>query len=140
MSTIQKRIRDQVVTLLTAASGLPAESIYRAPRRDVPVESLPALLIYSHGDRPVSQEDDHQGVHERIYTLRVEIRVAARVEEDATDDLAVSVRRALLTDDSLGKLANRAIWESQQWDGVENETPESGTALDFSFYYFWSPE
>jgi len=140
MSTLQKQIRDQVVTLLTAATGLPAGSIYRSPRRDIPADTLPAILIYSHGDRPVNADEDHQDTHERTYTLRVEIRVQGRVEEDATDDLAVQVRRAILADDTLGQLTIRGLWESQQWDGVENDLPESGTALDFTFHYFWSPE
>jgi len=140
MTTLQKQIRNQVFDLVLAQAGLPAESLYRSPRRDIPAVDLPAILIYSHGDRPVNADDDHQQIHERVYTLRIEIRVAARVEEDATDDLAVKVRRAILTDDSLGQLVNRTQWEQQQWDGVENDIPESGTALDFAFHYFWSPE
>lgn len=140
MSTLQKQIRDRALTLIQTATGLPALSLYRAPRRDIDAGDLPAILIYSHADHPVNSEDDQQRSHERAYTLRVEIRVAARIEDDATDLLASQVRHALLSDDTLGGLVWRTTWDQQQWDGVENQTPESGTALDFSFFYRYDPE
>lgn len=140
MSTIQKLIRQQVVDRCLAATALPSGSIYLSPRRDIPAEDLPALLIYSDSDVPVNQDDDQQQTHERAYTIIVGICVPARVEEDATDALAVQVRRALLSDDTLGQLVIRTLWSRQQWDGVENEIPESSTALSFTFHYFYQPE
>jgi hypothetical protein len=140
MSTLQKQIRDQVVTRVMTVTGLAAGSVYRAPRRDIPASDLPAVLIYSHGDNPVNAEDNQQYPHERAYTVRVELRVAARVEDDATDAMAAQIRHAILPDDTLGGLVMRTIWAQQQWDGVENDIPESGTALDFTFHYLYQPE
>jgi hypothetical protein len=141
MSTLQKQIRDLVLTKVQATTGFTDANSYRAPRRDIPAVDLPALLIYSHNDRPIDADVDQRFPHERAYTLRVELRVKERVEDDATDLLASQVRRALLTtDDTLGGLVMRTIWDQQQWDGVENDIPESGTALDFTFHYVFQPE
>lgn len=140
MSTLQKAIRDQAVTRIQAATGLPLGSIYRAPRRDIDAAALPAILIYSHGDRAANLDDNQQFPHERMYTLRVEVRVQDRVEEDATDLLASQIRHALLPEDTLGGLVIRTLWEMQQWDGVENDEPLSGCALDFIFHYLYEPE
>lgn len=140
MSTVQKAIRDQVVTRIQVATGLPLGSIYRAPRRDIAAADLPAVLIYSHGDKAANLDDNQQFPHERMYTLRVEVRAQGRVEEDATDNLATQIRHALLTEDTLAGLVIRTLWEQQQWDGVENDVPESGTALDFTFHYLYQPE
>lgn len=140
MSTRQKQIRDLVLAAIQTATSLTSESIFRAPRRDIPTELLPAVLIYSHSDVPVDPMADQRYPHERAYTLRVELRVAERVEDDATDALAADVRRAVLTDDTLGGVAMHTSWANQQWDGVENEIPESGTALDFTFHYVYEPE
>jgi hypothetical protein len=54
--------------------------------------------------------------------------------------MAAQVRHAILPDDTLGGLVMRTIWAQQQWDGVENDIPESGTALDFTFHYLYQPE
>jgi len=140
MSTLQKQIRTRVAALLATASGLPTASIFQSSRRDIPVSLLPALLVYSHADKPVDTEEDHSKPHQRIYTLRIEARVADRPEEDATDTLCIAIRKAILQDDSLAQLVIRTSWDLQQWDGVEEATPVSGSALDFNFHYFWSPE
>lgn len=140
MSTLQKQIRDRVVQLVQTATLLPLSSIYRAPRRDIDAADLPAVLVYSHSDHPLSGDDDHQRQHERLYVLRIEARVATRVEDDATDLLASQIRKALLADDTLAGLVYRITWDQQQWDGVEEQVPESGTALDFSFHYLYQPE
>ena len=140
MSTLQKQLRDHVTTLLATATGLPSGSIFSSPRRDIPVELLPALLIYSHADKPMDEEEDHSKEHQRIYTLRVEARVSDRPEEDATDTLSIAIRKAILQDDTLATLVIRTTWALQQWDGVEEKAPVSGSAQDFNFHYFWRPE
>lgn len=140
MSTLQKAIRDQVVNLIQTATGLPTGSIYRSPRRDIAATDLPAVLVYSHGDKAANLDDNQQYPHERMYTLRVEVRVQGRVEEDVTDPLATQIRHALLAEDTLGGLVIRTLWEQQIWDGVEEDIPESGTALDFTFHYLYQPE
>lgn len=142
MSSVQAQIRAAAQPLLLAATALPAGSYYKAPRFNIPESALPALLVYSHGDKPLSPDDDEMLPHERVYTLRVEIRVQERPEDDATDALATAVRRALLKDDSLGLggVVRRVVWIDQQWAGVEEDNPISGTALDFNVHYLWSPE
>jgi len=137
----QALIRAAVRPRLLAASGLPETALYNAPRRPIPGEDLPALCLFSHGDRPVDPDDDFMQSHERVYTLRVEIRVEERPEDDATDALAMAVRRAFTGDDSLGlPFVRRVAWIGQQWDGAEDENPLGGTALDFNVHYLWSPE
>jgi hypothetical protein len=138
MSTIQKQIRDAVMVRLQTIPGV--TTFFRSPRRVIGEQELPALCLYSHNDKPLSDDDDHQQAHQRVYTLRVEIRAQGRPEEDATDDLCIAVRRALLQDDSLGQLVNRITWGDQQWDGSEDENPLAGTALDFNVFYLWRPE
>ena len=140
MSTMQKQIRDAVVALVTTASGLPTTSIFRAPRREIPVSCMPAIAIYSKNDTPENVDADQMQPHVRIYTITVEIRASARPEEDATDALAIAIRRALLAEDSLGGPALRTIWTNQIWDGAEDENPLAGTALDFAIHYRWRPE
>lgn len=137
MSSQQKQIRDAAVVLLSTISGV---TVFRAPRREIGESELPALAVYSVGDRPESESAGGIDPHRRVYTLRVEIRVKARVEDDATDDLAMAVRRVLLPSD-LGDPANRCIdWTEQVWDGDEGEWPISGTCLDFAVSYLWRPE
>ena len=59
------------------------------------------------------------------------------------------MRQALLQDETfqgnfpdtaLDGLAIRITWMDQQWDGVEEETPISGTVLDFNVHYVSTPE
>lgn len=138
MSSKQKAIRDALAAMLTPL--VPAGNFFRAVRRDLGPGELPALTLWSREDRPVSDEDDHQAPHQRTYTLRVEIRVAALTEDDSTDALACAVRSAVLADDRLGGLVYRTTWSSQAWDGDEGDPPIAGTALDFSVYYLWEPE
>jgi len=147
MSTHQKQIRDAVKALLVTATGMQMATstptpgcIYPSARRDIPDELLPAILVYSHADKPVDPDEDHSKSHQRIYTLRVEARVADRPEEDATDALCIAIRKAVLQDDTQAQLIIRTTWDLQQWDGVEQVVPVSGSALDFNFHYFWSPE
>jgi len=137
MSSQQRTIRNAVVTLLEAIPGV---HVFRSPRFEIAEAELPALAVFSHGDRPEDQDDDHQKSHRRTYTLRVEIRAKGRPEEDATDDLAVAVRKAILADDSLGGLVHRITWAEQAWDGDEGEFPLAGTYLDFNVFYLWRPE
>ncbi len=139
--SVQAQIRAAVQPLLLAATGVPESSYFKAPRRNLGAAELPALCVFSHADKPVDPDSDAMQSHERVYTLRVEIRVLDRPEDDATDALAMQVRRALLADDSLGGLARRITWTDQQWAGAEDqEDPLSGTALDFNVHYLWSPE
>ena len=139
MSTTQKLLRDAVVSAVQAA--LPGVSIFRAPRRELAGTELPAVCIFGQHDRPQNaDEDDHAKAHPRAYTTRVEIRAKGLVEDDATDDLAVVVRRAVLSDDTLGGLCYRTTWSEQLWDGDDGDPPLSGTALEFSHFYLWRPE
>lgn len=146
MSTQQKAIRDAIFTRLTAQ--LPVGTLtFRAPRRslDDTEIGLGVVCVFSHGDRPANQGDDHSGRHERIYTVRIECIANGRPEEDTTDTLAIAVRRALLTDDSLtdvGALAltRRITWNGQIWSGDEGDPVQALTGLDFDCYYTWSPE
>jgi hypothetical protein len=134
--TLQKSVRDFIVSALQAA-GL---TVFRAPRFELGEENLPAVAVYSRGDRPENPDDDHQKAHARVYTVRVECRAKGSPEEDATDDLAVKVRRSILADDTLGGLVNRTTWSEQVWDGDEGEYPLAGTVLEFSAFYLWRPE
>jgi len=145
MSTQQKAIRDAIFARLTAQ--MPGSNIYRSPRWSIDDSKIApgTLCLFSHGDRPATSEDDHSGRHERIYTVRIECIANGRPEEDATDGLAIAVRRALLTDDSLtdsGALAltRRITWNGQVWSGDEGEPVQALTGLDFDCYYLWSPE
>lgn len=140
--TIQKQIRDIVAARIQAA--LPTVTVFRSLRREAAGDELPAVFLYSNGDSPSDSDADHAGAHERIYTLRVEVRIEERNEEDATDAMAVAIRSAILPDDAdgrtLGGLVRRTTWEGQKWAGEEGDKPLSGTALDFAFHYLWRPE
>lgn len=139
MTTTQRKIRDVVASRIQAA--LPAAHFFRSPHRDLAEAELPAVCLWGITDRPsAGDEDDHQGPHERVYTVRTEILAAGRGDDDATDDLAVEVRRAVLADDTLGGLVNRTTWAEQTWDGSEGEFPLSGTLLNFNVFYLWRPE
>lgn len=141
MTTTQRKIRDAFATKIQAA--LPAVFFFRAPRRNLSEKELPAVCLFSHGDRPASEDDDHQQPHERVYTLRVEIRAITLPEEDGTDPLAIAVRQAILADDSLGLTTvgvHRVTWAEQAWDGDDGDPQLGGTYLDFNCYYTWRPE
>lgn len=138
MSTIQKLIRDAIVSAIT--TQVPTVTVFRAPRREIAESELPCVCVFSTSDRPLSSDDDHAEAHQRVYTVRVEVRALGRPEEDATDTLAVAIRKAVLTDDTLGRNAYRTTWDAQAWDGSEDENPLAGTALDFACHYFWRPE
>lgn len=138
--SIQAQVRAAAKPRLLAATGIPEASYFPSPRRNLSSKELPALCVFSHADKPLNPDDDETQPHERVYTLRVEIRVQDRPEDDATDLLAMQVRRAFLADDSLGGLVRRIGWSDQQWAGAEEENPLSGTALDFNVHYLWLPE
>lgn len=135
--TLQKDIRDFVAARLAL---IPSCTVFLAPRREIGQGELPALCLYSGTDQAASEDDDHARQHERVYTLRVEIRASGRPEEDATDSLAQAVRRAILTDDTFGSLVYRTTWSSQAWDGDEADYPLAGTILEFRVHYLWRPE
>ena len=128
-----KLIRDYFWAAIHTTTGLDP---LKSPRYKVPVESLPAIAIYGSTDKIQSADGQPQ---ERIYTVAVDISAVGRVEDDSTDALAQQVRTAILSDDSLGGLAIRTVWASQEWGGVEGEKPTSGTLLLFDVYY-WSAE
>ena len=138
MSTIQKQIRDAVMARLQTIPGV--TTFFRSCHRVVGEQELPAVFLYSHNDRAVNERDNQQEPHERAYTVRVEIRLEGRPEEDVTDDLCIAVRRALLQDVTLNGLVNRIVWTDQAWDGTEDENALAGSALDFSIFYLWKPE
>lgn len=139
MSTVQKLLRNALVSRIQTA--LPAVTIFRAPRRELADTELPAVCIFGQHDRPQNaDEDDHSKAHARVYTVRVEIRAKGLVEDDTTDVLAVAVRGAVLTEDTLGGLCDRTTWGEQLWDGDEGDPPLSGTALEFNHFYLWRPE
>ena len=138
MSSIQFQIRAAVRPALQAATGLEP---LNSPRQNLATKQLPALILFSHGDKPLDANEDHSRQHPRVYTLRVEIRVQDRPEDDATDDLAVLVRTTILQGGTFGVPAVREVfWLDQQWAGAEGDVPLVGTALDFNFVYLWSPE
>jgi hypothetical protein len=132
----QKAIRDYFWTAIKAATNLPDESIYRSPRFQIPVVTLPAIAIYGHSDTLI---DPNGNLQERIYTVAVDITCVGRIEDDTTDELAGKVRAALIGDnlDDLSGLAMRTVWKSQEWGGREQDRPVSGTILLFDVYY-WS--
>lgn len=148
MTTQRAAMLNKVKARLQAA--LPGTTLLLvSPRYEVPAEQLPAVLLFSRGDRPEGEKYNPTVAHPRVYTIQVEIRVRAREEEAATDDLAVTIRRALLLDETakgllpdtaLDGLARRVVWADQQWDGVETEVPISGTRLEFDIHYVWQPE
>jgi len=138
--SLQKDIRDAIRPLVVAAAGIPDTSYFAAPRKDLADALMPLVAVYSTGDVPADPSDDHSRTHQRIYTLQVEIRCSGREEEDTTDELAIAIRRAILSDDTLGGLALRTTWVNQGWDGQDGDPPYSATGLQFSFHYFWSPE
>jgi hypothetical protein len=147
MSTQQKVIRDAIVARLTTQlTGLVApEHIFRSPERDLADSEIPAVCVFSHSDRPANSDDNTDSQHRRIYTVRIEVVSNGRPQEDATDDLAIAVRRALLSDDSLPSAswvpAAWAIsWSGQIWSGSEGEQVQALTALDFDVFYLWRPE
>lgn len=147
MSTQQKVIRDAIIARLTTElAGLVVEEhIFRSPERDLADKEIPAVCVFSHGDRPVNPDDDHAHEHRRIYTVRVEAVAEGRPQEDATDPLAKAIRKALLSDDRLhsvsGEPASWAItWAGQIWGGYEGEKVQALTALDFDVLYLWRPE
>ena len=137
---IQRQIRDAVQARIQAA--LPAVTIFRSPRGIIPESALPAVAIYSESDRATEEDSDQARVHERVYTLRTELRVAALPEDDATEDLAQALIRAVMSESDSGPmdgLVHRLTWGEQAWDGDEADSPLGGTTLDFSFHYLWRP-
>jgi len=142
MSTQQKAIRDAIVARLTTElAGLVApEHIFRSPERDLADNEIPAICIFSHQDRPVDEEDDQRFPHQRVYTLRVEVVAKGRPQEDAADDLASHVRKAVLAEDTLGGLCVRITWVGQLWSGFEGEIVQALSGLDLNCYYLFRPE
>lgn len=142
MSTQQKLIRTEFKNRIVAQ--LPGVNVLWAVRRELAESEFPAVNLFPGGDRPESNDDDHAKVHPRVYTIVAEITCLGRPEDDATDDLAVAVRKAVLPDDASGAvlsgMAKRITWTDQEWDGGEGDNPIAGTKLEFNVYYTWRPE
>ena len=146
MSSAQQQIRNAIMDRLRS---LPGVTVLQSPRLLLGADQLPAVCVYSLHDRPQDPQDNTTLRHPRIYTVRVEIRVQERSEEEATEALAAEVRKRLQADETLGGLlpdtaldglALQIAWADQQWDGSEDDSPLSGTALDFDITYLWNPE
>lgn len=134
MSLQQKAIREAFASRLQAALGATAK-VFRATRRELGQGELPAVIVYSVSDRPEDDEQSQRYAHSRAYTLRAEIRVEGRPEDDVTEGICDTIRAAVFQDDTLGGLCHRAAWTEQAWDGDEGEWPLAGTILDFTFHY-----
>ena len=139
MATVGSLIREAFRTRIIAATGLPDGSVLRSPRFHLDLEALPLISIYTHSDKPEEADQISSRRHGRVYTVAVEINVASRVEEDSTDDLAVAVRNAILSDSTLGGLCTYVVWASQEWGSKENAVAASASLLLFSCHYFWTP-
>ena len=139
MATLGSKIRAYFHSALVTATGLPDSKVLKSPRFHVEAVDLPIVSVYTHSDKPVDADAVSDRPHDRIYTVAVEINVAAREEEDATDALSIAVRSAILTDGTLGGLCSYTTWASQEWGSKENELAESATLLLFSCHYLWRP-
>ena len=137
MITLQQLIRYAMVGAIHETTGYVA---YLSPRTDLGVSLLPAICIYSHGDKATNEDSDSTRPHPRIYSVAVDYTGVGRSAEDSTDAMARLIRKALLSDSTQGGLAALTTWSTQEWGGTEGEVPLSGTVMIFSFLYMWRPE
>jgi len=137
MSTVQQLIRYAMVGAIFETTGYAS---YLSPRTDLPPALLPAICIYSHGDKAVNEEADSTRPHTRVYSVAVDYTGVGRPAEDSTDPMAILIRKALLEDGTQGRLVAQTTWGTQEWGGTEGEVPLSGTVMIFSFLYMWRPE
>lgn len=137
MTTVQKQIRSGLQAICEAA--LPAAHVLMAPRFELGKANLPAVCIFGHEDRPREADANTTQEHQRVYTVRVEICAEAAPEDDATDAMAVAIRRAALAENILWPIVDEIHWSAQMWAGNEGEDPMARTALDFDFTYLYDP-
>ena len=140
MTTIGSKIRSYFHTTIATATGLPAISILKSPRFQVGSADLPVVAIYTHSDRAEDPNQISDRRHSRVYTVAVEVAVEGRIEEDSTDALAALIRKAILTDGTLGSICTYTTWVSQEWGAKETQVAESATMMLFSCHYMWSPD
>lgn len=131
--TIQKQIRSGFQAII--AGALPLAHVLMAPRFELGKANLPAVCIFGHEDRPREADADTSNPHQRVYTVRVEICVEDAPEDDATDAMAVAIRRAVLAENVLWEIVDEIRWTGQMWAGNEGEDPMARTALDFDVIY-----
>lgn len=140
MSTKQAQIRNYVRAAIIAATGLPAEKVFRSVKSSIPVELMPCISIYSLGDSALSLDDDHQKIHTRQFSFVVDVMTSGSSSEDASDALAIKIRQAVLADDTFAQLVHRTTWTGQEWGVSEGSPTIAGTALTFTSTYEWDPD
>jgi hypothetical protein len=142
MSTLGAAVRAYFHARIVATTGLPDASVLTSPRWHTDAANLPVAAVYSLSDAPVDPSQVSDRPHDRILVLAVELDVAGRGEEDATDALATQVRQAILTDGTLGGLpgVHFTVWAKQEWGAKETRIPESATRLLFAVHYTWRPD
>ena len=140
MATIGSQIRAYFHAQIVAATGLASAKVLKSPRFTVDAKDLPLIAVYSHSDKPEDADQISSRTHGRIYTVAVEMDVQGRIEEDATDALAVQIRKAILSDGTLGGICTYTTWSSQEWGSKETAIAESASVMLFSCHYMWRQE
>lgn len=124
-----------------AALGLQPGQVHLLTSVQTPVESLPDVNVWTVEDRPREgeEETDSAGGQVRVLTFASAITVKSLDEAD-TDPFAVSFRRAILSDPTLGGLVLNTVWAGQEWGEGNTSAPTVSTKLTFRATYNWSPE
>lgn len=140
MEPTTRKILDYVRAQVLLETGLRVDQVHFLTSIDAALEDLPDLVLFSLVDKPVREEGtDSDGGQDHQFSFAVSISVASE-DERATDTLACQVRKSVLQDVTLGRLAFGTVWDVQEWGSGTGSSPTAMTKLTFTATYNWSPE
>jgi hypothetical protein len=135
-----RQILEYVRAQILLETGLTDDQVHFLTSIDTPVENLPDVVVFSLLDKPTREEGtDSDGSQEHQYSFGVTVSVKSEDEKD-TDLLACQVRKAVLQDVTLGRLAFGTVWDGQEWGSGNASAPTAMTKLTFTATYQWSQE
>lgn len=139
MTPITTQILAHVRAAIVAATGLPESQVYLDRGEDIDDDALPQVIVFAQNDDP--REDDGEnsdGVEDRGFQFGVSVAVRAG-EPSGTDELAVKVRKAVLSDRSLGNLVRWTSRGTQTWGRGAGSTPTQMTEQLFKSIFVFDP-
>lgn len=135
MASIQSRILDKVVTLLTAAApamAQPQPVAWRTRMDAFEQNQLPAWNVIPE-DGETDPANSYSNATAHIFRFCVRCSISANNEADkAADPLFTAAMPAILTDPTLGGLVNFTRYKSQKWE-MDGTGALDGVALVLTF-------
>jgi hypothetical protein len=137
---ITRQILNYARAAIIAETGLSESQVYLDMGEDVDDDALPQVILFAQSDDP--REDDGEnsdGREDRVFSFGASIAVSTG-DPSGTDALAVQIRKALLSDRSLGGLVRWTSRGTQTWGRGAGSTPTQMTEQLFKTIFVFEPE